>query len=113
MPGSILPHAHQREIYFSFGGHFIVHLFHYGGGQMVSSYQFSQRFDGLSVLATCLGALWALLRTLLAVAGLAVCLGGVFAVVVAFWLPICQVVGCLAIIAAFAYVTYPRTPVRP
>jgi hypothetical protein len=39
-------------------------------------------------------------------------LAGVFAVVVAFWLPIAQVCGALAIIALFAWVTFPRTAVR-
>ena len=50
-----------------------------------------------------------LLRTLalLLVAGAA--LAGVFAVVVAFWLPICQVVGALVIVAIFAVATYPRS----
>ena len=75
---------------------------------MVTSYQFSERFDALSVLQIAVCALWSLLRTLAIVLGLAVGLAGAFAVVVAFWLPIAQVCGALAIIAAFAYVTYPR-----
>lgn len=79
---------------------------------MLSSYQFSNQFDPISILAGAVGALFALLRTLalLLVAGAA--LAGVFAVVVAFWLPIAQVCGALAIIALFAWVTFPRTAVR-
>ena len=76
---------------------------------MISSYQFSQRFDAISVMAGATVALFALLRTLASVLGLAVGLAGAFAVVVAFWLPICQIAGYLALIAAFAYVTYPRS----
>jgi len=76
---------------------------------MVSSYQFSRQFDPVSVLQNAVVALWACLRTLAIVLGLAVGLAGVFAVVVAFWLPICQVIGALAGIALFAWVTYPRT----
>ena len=76
---------------------------------MVSSYQFSERFDAVTAVAVALGGLWAFLRTLAIVLGLAVGLAGAFAVVVAFWLPICQIAGCLALIAAFAYVTYPRS----
>ena len=75
---------------------------------MISSYQFSQRFDIVSILAAGAGSVWAILRTVTIVLGLA----AAFAVVAAFWLPICQVCGALAIIAAFAYVTYPRTAVR-
>lgn len=76
---------------------------------MLSSYEFSQRFDPVSVMAGATVALFALLRTLalLLVAGAA--LAGVFAVVVAFWLPICQVVGALVIVAIFAVATYPRS----
>ena len=76
---------------------------------MVTSYQFSERFDALSVMATALWSLWSLLRTLAIVLGLAVALAAVFAVVVAFWLPIVQVIGAGAIIGAFAWLTYPRT----
>ena len=76
---------------------------------MVTSYQFSERFDALSVLQNAVGALWACLRTLAIVLGLAVGLAATFAVVVAFWLPIVQVLGALASIALFAWVTYPRT----
>ena len=76
---------------------------------MISSYQFSQRFDAISVMAGATVALFALLRTLAIVLGLAVGLAGAFAVVVAFWLPIAQVCGALAIIAAFGWVTYPRS----
>lgn len=76
---------------------------------MISSYQISQRFDAVFGVATALGALWAFLRTLalLALAGTA--LACVFAVVVAFWLPIVQFAGCVAGIALFAYVTFPRS----
>lgn len=75
----------------------------------MSSYAISQKYDLPSVVAGAVGALWALLRTLAIVLGLAVALAGAFAVVVAFWLPICQIVGALAIIAAFGWATYPRT----
>lgn len=54
---------------------------------MVSSYQFSERVDTVSVLAASLGALWSLLRTVALLLG-------------------------LAIIAAFAIATYPRTAPR-
>ena len=79
---------------------------------MLSSFEFSQRFDTVSILSAGLSSLFAFLRVLAIVLGLAVAIAGVFAVVVAFWLPLCQVCGALAIIAAFAYVTYPRTAVR-
>lgn len=78
---------------------------------MISSYQFSQRFDAISVMAGATVALFALLRTLAIVLGLAVGLAAVFAVVVALWLPICKVCGALAIIGAFGWVTYPRSKV--
>ncbi len=79
---------------------------------MLSSFEFSQRFDPVSVMAGATVALFALLRTLalLLVAGAA--MAATFAVVVAFWLPLCQVCGALAIIALFAWVTFPRTAVR-
>lgn len=76
---------------------------------MISSYAFSQRFDALSVMAGAVVALWSILRVLALLLGLAVGLAATFAVVVAFWLPICQVCGALAIIALFAWVTYPRS----
>lgn len=76
---------------------------------MVSSYQFSESFDLIGALQNAVCALWSLLRTLAIVLGLAVGLAAVFAVVVAFWLPIVQVIGALAGIALFAWVTYPRT----
>lgn len=53
---------------------------------MVSSYQFFQTFDALSVLKNAVCALWSLLRALAIVLGLAVALAATFAVVVAFWL---------------------------
>lgn len=76
---------------------------------MVSSYQFSERFDALSVLQNAVGALFALLRTLLLLLVGAAALGAVFAVVVAFWWPMCQVVCAMALIAAFGWATYPRS----
>ena len=76
---------------------------------MITSYQFSQRFDPVSVMAGATVALFALLRTLLAIVGLAVCLGAIFAVVFTFWLPIVQIAGCLVIVAIFAVATYPRS----
>ena len=81
---------------------------------MISSYQFSSRFDTVSILAAGLSSLFALLRTLLlllAVLAAGVLLAAVFALVFTFWLPIVQGVGCLAIIAAFAWATYPRSAV--
>ena len=79
---------------------------------MISSYQFSSRFDTVSILAAGLSSLFALLRTLalLLVGGAA--LAAVFALVIAFWLPICQVCVALAIICAYAWLTYPRTAAR-
>lgn len=76
----------------------------------MSSYVFSESVNFQSVLRA--GGLFALLRTLAMVLILAVALAGVFAVVVAFWLPICQMVGGLAIIAAFGWVTFPRKRVQ-
>ena len=79
---------------------------------MITSYQFSQRFDPVSVMAGATVALFAFLRTLalLLVGGAA--LAAVFALVIAFWLPICQVCVALAIICAYAWLTYPRTAAR-
>lgn len=54
------------------------------------------------------GALWSLLRTLALLLVAAVGLAVTFAVVAAFWLPICQVAGGMAIVAAFGWVTFPR-----
>lgn len=54
------------------------------------------------------GALWALLRTLALLLLGGALLAGVFAVVVAFWLPICQIAGCIGLIVLFAWVTVPR-----
>ena len=76
---------------------------------MISSYQFSQRFDPISVLQNAIGALFAFLRTLLPLLVAGAALAGVFAVVVAFWVIICQVVGALVIVAIFAVATYPRS----
>lgn len=79
---------------------------------MISSYQISQRFDAVFGVTTALGALRAFLRTvvLLSLAGTA--LACVFAVVVAFWLPIVQFAGCVGVIALFAWVTFPRMAVK-
>lgn len=76
---------------------------------MITSYQFSQRFDPVSVMAGATVALFAFLRTLLLLLVAGAALAAVFAVLVAFWLPICQVVGGLAIVGAFGWVTYPRS----
>ena len=76
---------------------------------MITSYQFSNRFDTVSILGAGLSSLFALLRTVAIVLGLAVTIAAVFAVVVAFWVPIAQVLGCLAIIGVFAVATYPRS----
>lgn len=57
-------------------------------------------------------ALWAFLRAVaLLILGGAL-LAGVFAVVVAFWLPICQIAGCIGLIALFGWATYPRSKVK-
>lgn len=79
---------------------------------MISSYQFAQRFDTVTILAAGLSSLFALLRTLLlllAVLAGGVLLAAVFALVAALWLPIVQGLGCLAIIAAFGWATFPRS----
>ena len=76
---------------------------------MISSYAFSQRFDALSIRAGAAWSLWSILRVLVIVLGLAVGLAAVFAAVVAFWLPVAQFCGALAIIGAFGWVTYPRS----
>ena len=73
----------------------------------------SQNFNPQSIAWAGAGALFAVLRTLGLLLGLALGLAGVFALVALFWWPICQVVGAGAIIAAFAIATYPRTAVRP
>lgn len=74
----------------------------------MTSYAISQNYSFLSALQDAGGALWSLVRGLAFVLVGAVGLAAVFAVVVAFWLPICQIAGALALIAAFGYVTYPR-----
>ena len=79
---------------------------------MIASYQFSQRFDTVTILAAGLSSLFALLRTLALLLLGAAALAGVFALVIAFWLPLCQVCGALAIVVAFGWVTFPRTAVR-
>ena len=79
---------------------------------MITSYQFSQRFDPVSVMAGATVALFAILRTLLLLFVAGAALVGVFAVVGAFWVTIAQVCGALAIIALFGWVTFPRSAVR-
>lgn len=59
-----------------------------------------------------IAALWAYLRTLLQLAIGAGIVAGVFALAVAFWLPLLQLTGGAAIIALFAAATYPRKAVR-
>jgi hypothetical protein len=75
----------------------------------MTSYAISQNYDVRDVLSAALWSMWACLRwlALLLVAGAA--LAGVFALVIAFWLPICQVCGAVAIIGAFGWATYPRS----
>ena len=75
----------------------------------MSSYAISQNYDVRDVLATGLWSLWAFLRTLLLLLVAGAALAAVFAAVVAFWLPICQIGAGLAIVAAFGWVTYPRS----
>lgn len=75
----------------------------------VSSYSISQSLDLPTFAWASAYALWSLLRTVAIILGLAIALGSLFAVVVAFWLPICQIAGCLAIVVAFGWATYPRT----
>lgn len=79
---------------------------------MLSSYQFSNQFDPISILTGAAWSLWSLLRIVALLLLGAVGLAAIFALVVAFWLPIAQIAGCLAIVAAFAWVTFPRTAVR-
>jgi len=76
---------------------------------VITSYQFSQRFDTVSILATGLSSLFSLLRTLLLLLVAGAALAAVFAVVVAFWVVIAQVCGALSIVTLFAWVTFPRS----
>lgn len=78
----------------------------------MTSYAISQNYDVRDVLSSAMGSLFALLRTLLFVLWAGAALAGVFALVVAFWLPIVQVVGGLAIVAAFGWATFPRSAVK-
>lgn len=75
----------------------------------MTSYQFAERYAAQSVLHGATVALLAFLRTLLLLLVVGAVLAAAFAVVVAFWLPIAQIVGCLAIIAAFGWATFPRS----
>lgn len=97
----------------------------------VSSYQLSARVNAQTILfwtvaipiyrgALAIETAWRFIRAALpsllfalAILTKALCLAAgliaAFAVVVAFWLPICQVIGALAGIAAFGWATYPRT----
>jgi len=76
---------------------------------MISSYQFAERYDAQTILYGAALALFAMLRTLLLVLVAGAALAAVFAAVVAFWLPICQVVGGLAIVGVFGWATFPRS----
>jgi hypothetical protein len=97
----------------------------------VSSYHLSERVNaqtilfwtvaipiyraGLAIDRSCQAIQAALPALLFALAIItkALCLAAgliaAFALVAAFWLPIVQFAGALTIIAAFAYMTYPRT----
>ena len=79
---------------------------------MITSFEFSQRFDTVTILSTGLSSLFALLRTLALLLLGAAALAGVFALVIAFWLSVAQVAGALAIIGGFPWVTYPPTAAR-
>lgn len=83
-----------------------------GGLSLIASalslFQHWRTYDAQTILSTAIWALWSLLRTLTILLGLAVALAAVFALVAAFWLPICQVAGALSLIAAFGWATYPR-----
>lgn len=75
---------------------------------MISSYTFSAQYDpqhALSVAAGRLGA-WLVIAAFMAI-GVAVG-AALVAVVVTFWLPIVQFVGCLCVIGLFAVATYPK-----
>ena len=77
-----------------------------------SSYSISHSLNVQTVLQNAVLALWACLRTLLLLLLAGGLLAGTLALVAAFWLPIVQFAGALAIIAAFAWATYPRAKVR-
>lgn len=79
---------------------------------MSSTHAFTANFNAQSFCWAGAGALFAVLRTLGLLLGLALGLAGVFALVIAFWLLICQIAGASLVIAAFALATYPRTAVR-
>lgn len=86
----------------------------------MTSYQFAEQHNLQTVLWTIGGATWTaanliralLLLPLLSLLAKALIIGAAlaaaFAVVVAFWLPICQVVGGLAIVAVFGWATFPK-----
>lgn len=75
----------------------------------MSTQALTANFNAQSITWAGAGALWALLRTVAIILGLAIALGGLFAVVVTFGLPICQIAGCIGIIVAFAYATFPKS----
>ena len=89
---------------------------------MSTSYQISEQYNFQSVLFALAGAayrgavavrawlrgLLAALRVLAITLGLFTGLVACVAIVAVFWLPLLQFVGCLALIVAFAYVTYPK-----
>lgn len=75
----------------------------------MSTLAISQNFNAQSITWAGTSTLWALLRTLALLLLGGALLAGVFAVAVAFWLPICQIAGCIGIIVAFAYATFPKS----
>lgn len=77
----------------------------------MSTLTLTQNFSTQTLMWAGAGALWSLLRTVALLLVAAVGLAVTFAVVVAFWLPIVQIAGGLAIVAAFGWATYPRTKV--
>jgi len=77
----------------------------------MTSYQFSHEHNSSSILygaSVAAGRLWAWL-VIAAFMAIGMCLGAaIIAVVVTFWLPIVQFVGCLCVIALFAVATFPK-----
>lgn len=78
---------------------------------MISSYRFSQSYNTQSILQDATRSLFAFLRTLALLLLAGAVLAVVFAVLVAFWLPLAQIAGGLAIVGAFGWATYPRPKV--
>lgn len=78
---------------------------------MSTSFQFSQEHSFSSILysaSVAAGRLWAWL-VIASFMAIGVAVGAaIIALVVAFWLPIVQVAGCLCIIALFAVATFPK-----